>query len=140
MRIQGTSTTLTVHFDGQFWVGTVERVDGGSLTAARVVFGAEPSDEEAYRFVLERWGELRFSPEVEATRARRAKSPKRRQREAAKEAARSAPSTKAQVALAEMREQDKEAARKRSADERRDAEAQRYALRKERRRQKRRGH
>lgn len=80
MRTQGTSVTLTVHFDGQFWVRTVERVDGA------------------------------------------------------------APSTKAQAALAEMREQGKEAARKRSASERRDAEAERYALRREKRRQKRRGH
>lgn len=140
MRSQGTSTTLTVHFDGQFWVGTVERVDGGMLTAARVVFGAEPSDAEVYRFVLERWGELRFSPEVETTPVRQAKNPKRRQREAAKEMARSAPSTKAQAALAEMREQGKESARQRSAGERHDAEAERYALRKERHRQKRRGH
>lgn len=41
MRREGSSTTFTVYFDGQFWVGIVERIDEGGLSAARVVFGAE---------------------------------------------------------------------------------------------------
>lgn len=41
MRRKGPSTTFTVYFDGQFWVGIVERIDEGGLSAARVVLGAE---------------------------------------------------------------------------------------------------
>lgn len=41
MRRKGPSITFTVYFDGQFWVGIVERIDEDGLSAARVVFGAE---------------------------------------------------------------------------------------------------
>lgn len=140
MRRKGPSTTFTVYFDGQFWVGTVERIDEDGLSAARVVFGAEPSDEEVLRFVLERWDTLRFSPEVEAERGKELRNPKRRQREAAKAAAKAAPSTKAQQAIAEMREQGKAAARKRSAAAKREATAQKRALRLQKHKEKHRRH
>lgn len=136
MRREGPSITFTVYFDGQFWVGTVERVEEGGLSAARVVFGAEPSEEEILKFILERWDTLRFSPEVEAERRREPGNPKRRQREAAK----AAPSTKAQQAIAEMREQGKAAARKKSAAERRETASRKRALRSEKRKEKHRGH
>lgn len=45
------SSTLTVYHDGQFWVGLAEHVEDGRYGAARIVFGAEPSDEEILRFV-----------------------------------------------------------------------------------------
>lgn len=48
------SSTLTVFHDGQFWVGVVEHIEGKKLGAARIVFGAEPSDEEVLRFVVEK--------------------------------------------------------------------------------------
>lgn len=38
------SSTLTVYHDGQFWVGLAKHVEGGRYGAARIVFGAEPSD------------------------------------------------------------------------------------------------
>ena len=50
MRISA-SSTLTVYQDGQFWVGLAEHVEGGRYGVARIVFGAEPSDEEILRFV-----------------------------------------------------------------------------------------
>ena len=140
MRREGPSTTFTVYFDGQFWVGTVERIDEGGLSAARVVFGAEPSDEEVFRFVLERWGTLRFSPEIEAERGKEPGNPKRRQREAAKAAAKAAPSTKAQQAIAEMRERGKAAARKKSAAEKTEVASRKRALRARKRKEKHRGH
>ena len=40
------SSTLTVYHDGQFWVGLAEHVEDGRYGVARIVFGAEPSDEE----------------------------------------------------------------------------------------------
>lgn len=140
MRSNGPSTTFTVYFDGQFWVGTVERVEEGGLSAARVVFGAEPSDEEIFQFVLERWDELRFSPEIVAERKREPRNPKRRQREAAKAAAQATPSTKAQQAIAKMREQEKAVAQKKSVTAKRESTARKRALRAEKRKEKHRGH
>ena len=40
------SSTLTVYHDGQFWVGLAEHVEDGRYGAARIVFGAEPSDAQ----------------------------------------------------------------------------------------------
>lgn len=54
------SSTLTVYHDGQFWVGLAEHVEDGRYGAARIVFGAEPSDEEILRFVVSKWAKLSF--------------------------------------------------------------------------------
>ena len=59
MRIS-VSSTLTVYHDGQFWVGLAEHVEDGRYGAARIVFGAEPSDEEILRFVVNKWAKLEF--------------------------------------------------------------------------------
>lgn len=104
MRKSAVSSILTVRFDGQFWVGIVERIEDGRLSACRVVFGAEPSNEEVLEFVLERWTSLLFSEPVKCEPSKMAGNPKRRQREAAREVARHGASTKAQIALAEQRE------------------------------------
>ena len=68
MHREGPSSIFTIYFNGQFWVGTIERIEGSELSAAHVVFGAEPSNERALQFVIEKWGELRFSPEVKTER------------------------------------------------------------------------
>ena len=139
MRREGPSITFTVYFDGQFWVGTVERVEEGGLSAARVVFGAEPSEEEILKFILERWDTLRFSPEVEAERRREPGNPKRRQREAAKAAAKAAPSTKAQQAMSagyEARKDERKAATRQAKQE---ESERRFALKQQKRKQKHRG-
>ena len=96
------STTLTVYFDGHFWVGIAERIDSERLEACRIVFGAEPSNEDIYQFVLRQWDQLHFCAPIDAAPSseKRPANPKRRQREAAKEAARVRPSTRAQQALA----------------------------------------
>ena len=54
------SSTLTVYHDGQFWVGLAEHVEDGRYGAARIVFGAEPPDEEILRFVTSKWAKLAF--------------------------------------------------------------------------------
>lgn len=54
------SSTLTVYHDGQFWVGLAEHVEDGRYGVARIVFGAEPSDEEILRFVTSKWAKLAF--------------------------------------------------------------------------------
>lgn len=137
----GVLTALTVYHDGRFWVGLVERVEGGRLSAARIVFGEEPSDQTILDLVASRrWDLLPLSASVEAKRIQTAKNPKRRQRESAKELKRSAVSTKAQAALAVAREEtkaDKASDRNRKRAEEKQA---RFEQRAEKRKQKKRGH
>lgn len=140
MRKASVSSTLVVCFDGQFWVGIVEHVEGGRLSACRVVFGAEPSDEEVLAFVLRDWARLPLGDSVACEPPEMAKNPKRRQREAAREARRAKPSTKAQMALAEQRDV---MARKRAERRRelRDEECRRrFEQRQQKAKRKRRGH
>ena len=132
---------LTVFFEPPFWVGVYERQEGGCYTVSKMTFGAEPKEYEVYAFVLKTWSRWQFSPAVEAQGwAARQSNPKRRQREAAKAAAKAAPSTKAQQAIAEMRERGKAAARKKSAAEKREVASRKRALRARKRKEKHRGH
>ena len=91
----GVSSALTVYHDGQFWVGLAEHVEDGRYGAARIVFGAEPSDEEILRFVTSEWEKLSFFGDKATETSKPAKNPKRRAREAAKALKRPAMSTKA---------------------------------------------
>ena len=134
------STTLTVYHDGQFWVGLAEHVEGGRYGVARIVFGAEPSDEEILRFVAGEWARLSFFGGDPAEASKPARNPKRRAREAAKALKRPAMGTRAQQALANQRETMKrESAHVRSQRRADEAEA-RFEQRRLKRKQKHRGH
>lgn len=134
------SSTLTVYHDGQFWVGLAEHVEDGRYGVARIVFGAEPSDEEILRFVTSEWEKLSFFGHDPTEASKPAKNPKRRAREAAKALKRPAVSTKAQQALAAQREAMKrESAHARNRRRVEEADA-RYEQRKLKRKQKHRGH
>ena len=134
------SSTLTVYHDGQFWVGLAEHVEDGRYGAARIVFGAEPSNEETLRFVVSEWETLAFFGGKPAEASKPAKNPKRRAREAAKTLKRPAVSTKAQQALAAQREaMEQESAQAKSQRHADEAEA-RFEQRKLKRKQKHRGH
>ena len=58
------SVSLTVFFDGQFYVGLVERTQNDMLTCCRIVFGAEPKDCEVYRYLLDSWYVLHSVPRL----------------------------------------------------------------------------
>lgn len=134
------SSTLTVYFDGQFWVGLAEHVEDGSYGVARIVFGAEPSNEEILQLVVDRWERIAFFDDGPAEARKPAKNPKRHIREASKALEQPAMSTKAQQALADQRETMKQE-RNRTRSVRRSEEAEaRFEQRKARRRQKHRGH
>ena len=137
------SAQFTLFFDGRFWVGVLEVHErrrgaeandkGGTVRAARHVFGAEPSDVELYDFLLTHGGALidraAACPPVPAPRSVDSLStprpnPKRAARQAAKEAARALPATAAQAALAAAREEtatrashDRSRRRRQKADE-----------------------
>ena len=134
------SSTLTVYHDGQFWVGIIEHVEDGKLGATRIVFGAEPSDEEIMQFVVRRWEKLTFFGKEQPGRPKLAKNPKRRIREAAKALKEPAMSTKAQKALSAEREAIKADSIHARSQRKRETTMQRYELRSAKRKRKRRGH
>ena len=136
------SAQFTLFFDGRFWVGVLELHErrrgaeandqGGTVRAARHVFGAEPSDVELYDFLLTHGGALinraaacppvPTSKPVGSSSASRP-NPKRAARQAAKEAARARLSTAAQAALAASREETAaRASRDRSGRRRQEAD------------------
>ena len=133
------SSTLTLFHDGQFWVGVAEHVEDGRFGACRIVFGAEPSDEEVLQFVCDRWSSLAFQGNLEAAPPKTSKNPKRRIREAAKEAARHGASTKSQLALSQSREALKEESKAKRTEAKRESERVRFEQKQAKRKQKKRG-
>ena len=134
------SSTLTVYHGGQFWVGLAERIEDGRYGVARIVFGAEPSNEEILRFITGKWAKLAFFGDDPTEVNKPAKNPKRRAREASRALKQPAMGTKAQQALANQREAMKrESVRARSQRRADEAEA-RFEQRKLKRKQKHRGH
>lgn len=132
--------TLTVYFDDPFWVGVFERMEDGRLSVCKVTFGVEPKDYEVWAFVLEHYHQLTFSPAVEADTRQAADNPKRRQRNAGKQMARSGIGTKSQRALQMQLEQNKQERRAKSREEKL-AEAERlFALKQQKKREKHKGH
>ena len=142
MRKREVSSMLTVYHDGQFWVGVVEHVERDELSVARVVFGAEPSNEEIYAWVLGHWESLQLSEAcvpVDSRSERMAGNPKRRAREGAKAMKTRGASTASQLALAREQERGKGEARStRRLSHERD-EREQWELRREKRRRKHRG-
>ena len=142
------STKLTVFFEEPFWVGVFERISGEKLSVCKVTFGAEPKDYEVYAFILREFDRLAFSPAVRvhsgdgtaAMIGTPAANPKRRQREIKKQLSHSGTGTKSQQALQLQREAMK-TERRQESRERREAEQERlYQLKREKRREKHRGH
>lgn len=134
------SSTLTVYHDGQFWVGMAEHVEDGRYGVGRIVFGAEPSDEEILQFVVGKWEKLSFFGDDPVETSKPAKNPKRRAREAAKVLKRPAVSTKAQQAFAAQRKAMKRESAQARSQRRADEAETRFEQRKLKRKQKHRGH
>lgn len=140
------STTFTLYFDGQFWTGVLESRTDGDLRAVRVTFGSEPSDAELYEWIREHGNELvdrlaRATPIAAGSAPRRrVKSPKRVQRAAARAARAPRASTAAQRAIqADHEAQGRERAVARRSRRAADAEQVR-AKRRQRAKDKHRGH
>ena len=133
------SVTLVVFFEEPFYVGVIERVCGGELTACRHVFGAEPRDAEVLAFILAEYGRMKFSPAVEAPCRERAVNPKRAKRDADRRLAGEGIGTRSQRALSAGREAMK-AERTGQRHEAREAQRERrFELRQQKRKEKKRG-
>lgn len=88
-----------VFFEDPFWVGILERVSEGKLTACKVTFGPEPKDYEVYEYLLENYEKLRLSPAVEAAVKDKIRNPKRIQKEIRRQIQDIGIGTKSQQAL-----------------------------------------
>ena len=132
--------TLTVFFEGPFWVGVFERISGGKLSVCKVTFGAEPKDSDLWDFILKHYYELKFSPAMDTVGRQTADNPKRRQRNARKQLQMSGIGTKAQQAL-QMQREEMKTQRKQGSKEQRESEKQRrFDLKQQKRKRKHRGH
>ncbi len=130
---------LTVYFDGQFYSGLLEYSAHGLMRAARVVFGAEPSDSEVIKWVLAGYPGAVFSPVVDAPRTvKPAGNPKRRQRQAACTIERGI-GTKAQHALALARDAAASARHERAKLRREEYAQRQFELKQAKRKAKHRG-
>ena len=136
-----TISKLTVLFEEPFWIGLYEREEEGRYEVSRIVFGAEPKDYGVWDLLLNNWCLLKFSPSLEGARIiERRVNPKRMQRLINKQLENNGVGTKAQRALAAMREESA-LARKALSRERREAEkTRRFELRLEKKKEKRKGH
>ena len=79
------SGKLTVFFENPFWVGIFENFENDNLSVCKVTFGSEPKEYEIYDFILKKFYNLRFSNEMKSNFRKKAKNPKRIQREIKKE-------------------------------------------------------
>ena len=133
-------SSFTVLFQPPFWVGIAQRWDGEGYQAAKVVFGAEPTDPQLYSWVLREWYGLRFSqPSAEESPEIGRKNPKRLQREAHAATGARGVGTKAQEALGRQREQEGLKRQIRSREERQEEAERKFLLRQQKKREKKRG-
>ena len=98
---------LTVYFEEPFWVGVFEVIENRKISAARVVFGAEPKDYELFEYILRYYTGLHFSPAVDTVVKDIARNPKRIQREARKQTSATGIGTRSQQAIKLQQEQNK---------------------------------
>ncbi len=132
---------LTVFFSDPFWTGVYERVCGGELTVSKVVFGAEPRDNEVYEYFVLNWHRLHFGPPVPVSEASKAKAnPKRIRRAAKKELEDKGVGTKSQQALKLLREEGKAARIEKTRLRNEEAEKLRFELKQRKKKEKHRGH
>jgi len=131
---------LTVYFENPFWVGVFEQIENGELSVAKVVFGAEPKDNEVYELILKHYDELQFSQAVATVVKEKSKNPKRMQREVKKQLQDHRMGTKSQQALKLQHEQSKKERKVRSKQQK-EAEIERlFRLKQQKKKEKHRGH
>jgi len=137
--MQRVSGRFVVYFEDPFWVGVYERTVDGKMEACKVTFGAEPKDGEVFAFLLENRSRMRFSPAVDGCAQRAIGNPKRARRAAARQTHAQGMGTKAQQALAMMREESKAKQKKEGRARREEEKRARFALRQRKKKEKKKG-
>ena len=127
---------LTILFDHPYWIGLLEDEHDGLLYAARYIFGAEPSDQTVYEFVLHEAAALLAGMTVGVPIESHAVRPvgyKRMMREAHRATQERGISTQAQIAIKQQIEQNKRE-RRHEAHEAREAARERKRMIKQKKR------
>ena len=133
--------TFTVFFEGPFWVGVFERTVKNKLYTAKVTFGAEPSDDVVYNYVLKESCKLQFSVALLINVKRTKKvSFKRQQREAKKATTERGIATKAQQALKLERDFRKQTSKKAKKEKLELIKEEKYLKKQLKKKQKKKGH
>ncbi len=140
--MEGTTAVLTVFFEKEtgFWVGVYERRDSGFLEVSKTVFGAEPSLKEVHAFLLADWSRMCFGRSDGGLQLCQRKNPKRLQREIRRQTGEQGVGTKAQQALAALREEQKTERKTRQKAEKAAEAERRFRQKKEKRKEKHKGH
>jgi len=139
--MQNTEIKLTVYFDDPFWVGVYERISDGLLEVCKITFGAEPKDYEVYEYLLQNWHLLRFGSPVKADEKQDVKiNPKRMQRDIKKQLENQGVGTKSQQALKLQQEENKIARKEKSREQREAEKLMQFELRRQKKKQKHKGH
>lgn len=138
------TTKLTVLFEDPFWIGLFERTENGKYQVARVVFGAEPTDLEVFRYILENGQTIRYSEPTAADQKTLNDigkiSPKRLQRMAAKEMKSRGKLGKAFEVIRLEREKDKKERKSVSSKEREMEIKRKFELKQQKKKEKHKGH
>ena len=130
---------LTVYFADPFWVGVIERIAGGHLSAAKITFGAEPKDYEIAGFIQRHFYELRFSQSVPTERREAKKNSKTAQRDAKRQMQQVGIGTKSQQALKLQHEAKRLEGRKKNREEKQAKAERLFLLKQQKRKEKHRG-
>ena len=130
---------LTVYFADPFWVGVIERIAGGHLSAAKITFGAEPKDYEIAGFIQRHFYDLRFSQSVPTERREAKKNPKTAQRDAKRQMQQVGIGTKSQQALKLQHEAKRLEGRKKNREEKQAKAERLFLLKQQKRKEKHRG-
>src|SRR5579871_2631804 len=139
-----TRIKVTVTLENLLWVALFERVHEKKLTAARVIFGKEPTDPELYEWVLANFNQLKFSGTQDFILTIKRKNPKRVLREVKKEMKKANGSVPreslAQQALRLELEKKKVLKKSKTKAEKEAEKEQQFQFKQEKKRQKKRGH
>ena len=136
-----TALKLTVFFEEPFWVGVFERKCNCRYEVFKITYGTEPKDCEIFEFVLNNYTMLRFSQPLETeTVIEKTINPKRMQRAIRNQMQDQGIGTKAQQALKLQHEQNKLDKKNRSREQLKAEKEHQYELKKQKRKDKHRGH
>lgn len=134
---------LTVIFEEPFWIGVFESYEDDSYKVCKITFGAEPKDEEVYDFILNNFYYLNFSNQAKIHSkgiSEKKENPKRLQRRIKKETKVKGIGTKAQIALKEQYEENKEKNKKITKDQKREVEQRKFEIKQMKKHEKHKGH
>ena len=134
------SGKLTVYFEEPFWVGVFEHIEGGKLSVAKVIFGAEPKDYEVQEYIQKYYSDLKFSMAVDTAVKDISRNPKMMQRQARKKMLKNGIGTKSQQLLKLQHEQNKQERKERSHKKKETEEHIMFELKQQKKKERHKGH